>query len=81
MCELIYCVWRCNDSTVLYGTLESVCACYGAIEIIFIIIIIIMLRLNYLSWLCLFHALFFLPVSVGRIFESICLSVSGMTQK
>jgi len=40
-----YCVWNCNDSTVLYGTLESVCACYGAIEIIVIIIIIIIITI------------------------------------
>jgi len=32
----IYYVWSCNDSTVLYGALESVCACYGAIKIVVI---------------------------------------------
>jgi len=43
-CTTIYCVWSCNDRTVWYGALESVCVCYGTIEIIVIIIIIIIIR-------------------------------------
>jgi len=59
-----------NDSTVLYGALESVCAWYGAIEIIVVVIIIIIIIIINLFFIFLFIYLLLLlllcPVFIRR---------------
>jgi len=85
----IYCVWSCNHSTVLSSDLESVCACYGAIEINVIIIIIALsaqkyrlrrIRYNIRKFLRKNHESF---RAIFRVYYGCCdlfIAVSNITQ-